>query len=304
MNRKFTISGFIKLSMILISFSAGAKAESLQSDPEDQKTYKYYFMVDDNGASAPMRAIETNALLNPAEAFNDLKQMSDDVFQAAKNGLDLTKLKKIESSLPLPKQPYNRLKQFGRWVRPEPSNCQNTRALILIRDSKKAVTYRDSGKCAVETGLWNDPYTGQNFTSYSDIQIDHFVPLKNAYDSGAHKWDNKTRCGYANFMNNEFHLLSVNGKENMSKGDKSPDKYLPPNQAYHCEYVSNWLKVKLIWGLALVEPEVQAIQNVIKTQSCDLKQLKLDIDELNDNRNAASDKIPKACDDLVNQTNL
>ncbi|MBY0453165.1 MAG: hypothetical protein K2P92_09025, partial [Bdellovibrionaceae bacterium] len=96
---------------------------------------------------------------------------------------------------------YKRVEQFGRWINdPNDDVCYNTRALVLMRDSHKDVTFADTDKCNVITGQWKDDYTGQTFTAREDIQIDHLVPLKNAYVSGAYKWSFKARCLYANFL--------------------------------------------------------------------------------------------------------
>jgi hypothetical protein len=94
---------------------------------------------------------------------------------------------------------------------------------------------------------------------------------------------------YANFQANEFHLLSVNGGENMSKGDGAPDRYIPSNDAYVCEYLENWLKVKLIWRLALVPPEAEAIRQLVLQYHCSISQFILDEDELSQQRLAIAD---------------
>lgn len=164
---------------------------------------------------------------------------------------------------------YNRAKHFGSWLRNYDGRCVNTRGLVLERDSLGFVSYSTDG-CSVRTGHWQDPYAGRSYTDASDIQIDHFVPLKNAYISGASDWTAKKRCLYANFMGNEFHLLSVLGQENMRKSDQSPVGYMPPNQAYRCQYLSQWLKVKMIWALQLSSIETRRITELVKENNCDL----------------------------------
>jgi hypothetical protein len=171
---------------------------------------------------------------------------------------------------------YNRLEQFGRWINdPNDDTCYNTRAKVLVRDSDKTVIFKDTNHCVVDAGYWQDPYTDQAFTNPKDIQIDHLVPLKNAYMSGASKWSFRARCLYANYLGADFHLLSANSKQNMKKGDKAPDKYMPPNPEYACTYVKNWLSVKFLWGLKMTEAEAAAIVKVISDNNCNTQRMRM-----------------------------
>jgi hypothetical protein len=165
-------------------------------------------------------------------------------------------------------EPYNRNKHFGGWVNNKrDDNCYNTRAKVLIRDSVSEVTF-GKNHCVVASGSWEEPYAGVNHHEASEVQIDHFVPLKNAYISGAFNWDFSRRCLYANFLGNDFHLISVDGRENQRKSDKTPEGYTPPNQRYVFQYLSQWLKVKLIWRLALRPSEKMKLIELIKDYNC------------------------------------
>lgn len=184
-----------------------------------------------------------------------------------------------------PVDKYNRLTKFGRWINdPDDKSCFNTRAEVLARDSQTPVVEKPNNKCSVDKGYWLDPYTKTVFTESKDIQIDHVVPLKNAYDSGAWKWDFQTRCLYANYTENNFHLLSVNAHENMSKGDSAPDKYLPPNKSYVCEYIRNWLAIKLIWKLTMSTAETAAMDKAIYEYGCSKEQFGITKEFLNQQR--------------------
>ncbi|QLY24327.1 HNH endonuclease family protein [Bdellovibrio sp. KM01] len=186
-------------------------------------------------------------------------------------------------------QAYNRKQHFGTWIRPsEDHTCLNTRGLVLVRDSKVPVTYNTAG-CTVRSGEWDEPYTGATVHDAADIQIDHFVPLKNAYVSGAHKWNYSKRCLYANFLGNNFHLVSTDGHENMSKSDSTPQGYMPPNQAYRCQYLQQWLKVKLIWDLGLTPPEKLAVESLIQQNGCDLNMFQYSVGELQAQRQFMAD---------------
>lgn len=174
-----------------------------------------------------------------------------------------------QEQLPQPEEKYMRKLHFGRWINdPTDDTCMNTRAKVLVRDSNTEVTYRGGRQCVVESGHWNDPYAGKEVESAREIQIDHMVPLKNAYVSGAWQWDYKTRCLYANYLGYKNHLIAADASQNMSKGDRAPDKYLPANLSYRCQYVRDWLAVKLIWKLNMTMDEVQAIHDVVTNYGC------------------------------------
>jgi len=103
--------------------------------------------------------------------------------------------------------------EFG-W-RVSDSAC-DVREAALMRDGESVVVGEG---CDVESGRWLDPYTRRTYTDPLDIDIDHLVPLANAYRSGASEWDEAKRERYANDPDN---LLSVEDNANQEKGDKGP----------------------------------------------------------------------------------
>lgn len=188
-------------------------------------------------------------------------------------------------------EPYNRGRHFGTWIVIDPAApCGNVRADVLRRDSLVPVTMNPSG-CTVARGKWEDPYTGRTYTEARDLQIDHFVPLKNAYISGADKWPQKKRCLYANYMGNEYHLIPVFGKENTKKSDRSPEGYMPPNSAYQCEYLAHWLKIKMIWNLGLTPPEKKAIELLAQNNHCTVSDMAFTQSELNQQKRFIKDNM-------------
>lgn len=206
-------------------------------------------------------------ILGSKEEFNYSNYYQ--VKAAARDKVNLLDLEKIQKKFPKPSENYNRGKHFGGWIREGNDNsCLNTRGKVLVRDSISNVTYSSNG-CTVQDGQWDDPYSAEELTTAKDIQIDHFVPLKNAYMTGAYEWDFNKRCLYANFLGNKFHLLSVSGHENTVKSDSSPAGYMPPNKDYKCQYLKQWLLVKTIWGLKITPMEGEAIQKSIDQGRCD-----------------------------------
>lgn len=215
--------------------------------------------------------------------------------------ISLLEWKKVEQQFSEPQEKYNRLGHFGRWIRdPRTTGCFNTRQQILYENSRVPVTLKNKS-CVVESGEWEDPYTGTIFEQASDVQIDHVVPLKNAYISGAWTWSNRQRCVYANFQGNNFHLLAVSGTENMRKGDRSPAEYLPPRIEYRCEYLKNWLMVKKIWGLALHPTEAIAIANEVRELQCSFDDFQVNLRNLEMQRKRAQEDVVMCPQSLENQ---
>jgi hypothetical protein len=177
-------------------------------------------------------------------------------------------------------EPYNRSKHFGSWVSAEPGqSCKNTRAKILSSRSEVPVEMAPNG-CTVRRGKWYDPYSNRYYTEASQIEIDHVVPLKNAYINGAHAWSKQKRCVYGNYLGNEFHLLAVQSSENSSKSDRTPERYVPPNRAYTCEYLKHWLQIKLYWRLTLTPSEKTRIVELLKENSCNLDEMTYSASEM------------------------
>ena len=161
-----------------------------------------------------------------------------------------------------PYVPYDR-SLYCHWVDAD-KDSQNTRAEVLIRDDDDhVVQFKTTKRCRVVAGTWDDPYTGQTFHQASDLDIDHVVPLKNAHLASAWTWDRTRRKEYANYLSFRNHLLAVSARGNWKKGANGPDLYLPPNRAFHREYVCSWLKIKKRWGLGIPRPELVAIKKVL-----------------------------------------
>lgn len=186
---------------------------------------------------------------------------------------------------PEPSDAYMRKLHFGRWINdPADNTCMNTRARVLVRDTEEEVAFRGSRECVVDTGKWTDPYSGNEYTKAREVQIDHMVPLKHAYVAGAWQWDYKTRCLYSNYMGYKNHLVPASVRENTSKGDRGPEKYLPSNESYRCQYVRDWLAVKLIWQLSMTAEEVTAIEAIVQNYSCDMSTFQMSPNDLNEQR--------------------
>jgi len=149
-------------------------------------------------------------------------------------------------------EPYNR-DDWGRWIDVD-GDCQDTRQEVLIAESKTAVKLNEKG-CRVLSGRWEDPYTGEVFTDPSDLDIDHMVPLKAAYDAGGVFWNEDRKKAYFNDLEQPEHLIAVSASANRSKGSKVPYEWMPSNEAYHCQYIKDWISIKDRWTLDISHRE-------------------------------------------------
>jgi hypothetical protein len=151
--------------------------------------------------------------------------------------------------------------KFG-WKLPggtsDPESC-DAREAALIRDGTKE---RVEAYCDVVSGSWFDPYGGQTYADPGDIDIDHIVPLANAWRSGASSWDTAKRESFANVPRD---LLSVNDGLNQSKGDKGPEAWKPPRKAYWCAYAKRWIGIKHYWDLSVTDAERSSLKQMLGT---------------------------------------
>jgi len=166
-----------------------------------------------------------------------------------------------------PKTGYDRVGKFGEaWADVDHNGC-DTRDDILTRDLTN-VTKR--GTCEVLTGTLNDPYTGKSIafvrgvhTSMA-IQIDHRVPLSNAWQTGAQQLTQDQSVALAN---DPLNLIAVDGPTNGQKSDGDAATWLPPVKSYRCAYVTAQIQVKAKYGLWVTQAEHDAMVRWIATCS-------------------------------------
>ncbi|XVV08321.1 HNH endonuclease family protein [Actinoplanes sp. CA-131856] len=146
---------------------------------------------------------------------------------------------------------------FPHWI--TISGACNTRETVLKRDGSNVVT---SSACAATSGSWYSPYDGATWTAASDVDIDHVVPLAEAWRSGASSWTTAKRQSFANDLSRP-QLIAVTDNVNQSKGDQDPSTWLPSRTAYRCTYARMWIGVKYYWDLTLQQAEKTALQNTL-----------------------------------------
>lgn len=146
---------------------------------------------------------------------------------------------------------------FPTWI--TISGTCNTREYILKRDGSNVVT--DSA-CAATSGSWYSPYDGATWTAASDLDIDHLVPLAEAWDSGASAWTTARRQSFANDVTRP-QLIAVTDNVNQSKGDQDPATWMPSVTSYRCTYVRAWVQVKYYYGLSVDSAEKSALTSYL-----------------------------------------
>jgi uncharacterized membrane protein YhaH (DUF805 family) len=147
---------------------------------------------------------------------------------------------------------------FRHWIDADGDGC-DARREVLIAESTTPVSV--SSGCSLSGGTWYSAFEGVTTTDASSFDIDHFVPLKEAWDSGAHAWDSGTRQRFANDLEFAGSLIAVSASSNRSKGASDPAEWLPPNRSYRCVYLVTWVEVKLRWNLSADPGEIAAIRS-------------------------------------------
>lgn len=133
----------------------------------------------------------------------------------------------------------------------------NTRAEVLISEASEAPSV--GAGCKLTGGEWLSYYDAQEVEDAKKLDVDHMVPLAEAWDSGASTWSAARREAYANDLDAPTSLVAVTARTNRAKADKDPSQWLPPLPTAHCRYLSEWVATKLRWDLAADPAELDAI---------------------------------------------
>jgi len=148
---------------------------------------------------------------------------------------------------------------FPHWI--TISGSCDTRETVLERDGTSVVT---STSCSATSGRWYSPYDGATWSAASDVDIDHVVPLAEAWRSGANSWTTSRRQAFANDLTRP-QLIAVTDNVNQSKGDQDPSTWQPSVASYRCTYAKMWIAVKFAWALTVQSSEETALQAMLNT---------------------------------------
>ncbi|MBX7445463.1 MULTISPECIES: HNH endonuclease family protein [unclassified Arthrobacter] len=157
---------------------------------------------------------------------------------------------------------------FEHWIDANGNGC-DTRQEVLISESQVPVTY-GSG-CTITAGKWYSYYDGATWTNPSDVDIDHLVPLEEAWGSGAYRWTPELRKAYANDLDWSRSLVAVTDNVNQSKGSQDPSTWLPGDGSIdpkNCDYAIDWITVKWRWNLTADNAERDVLSSIVNGTSC------------------------------------
>ena len=107
-------------------------------------------------------------------------------------------------------------------------------------------------------------YDGKVLDSPTKVDIDHMVPLANAWRSGASAWTTERRSDFANDLDDP-QLMAVSATSNRSKGDQDPSTWKPTDHGAWCVYAQDWIAVKTHWKLSVTTAEKSALAVMLGT---------------------------------------
>jgi hypothetical protein len=147
--------------------------------------------------------------------------------------------------------------RFKHWIG-QGGGC-DTRDVVLKRDASSIQVGAD---CKITGGSWVSAYDGKPESDPQDMDIDHMVPLANAWRTGAKDWTDDQRSAFANDLARP-QLLAVSLSSNRSKGDQDPSQWKPPDHGYWCTYAQRWIVVKAYWKLSVTTDEKAALHQML-----------------------------------------
>lgn len=149
---------------------------------------------------------------------------------------------------------------FDHWVDADRDGCDTRREVLIMEARRKP---KVGAGCDLHGGRWFSYYDGQRTGNDSSFDVDHMVPLAEAWDSGARRWNADTRRRYANDLADPRTLVAVSASSNRSKSDRDPAEWLP-RRAAQCRYVRDYVAVKTRWRLTVDRREKRALLRAVR----------------------------------------
>ena len=254
-----TIGGLIAIIWLASIFSSGTQNEPQPSESATPETS----ITRSQSPTPEATDSESQAVTGSAEAK---PTKSASAKPTSKPITDATTLQQLISQLVVAGEQgdgYDR-DLFRHWIDADGDGC-NTRREVLIAEAKVKPTV--TGDCDLVGGEWYSVYDQVTTTDPSSFDIDHFIPLKEAWDSGAYAWSSDRRKDFANDLGFAKSLIAVTASSNRSKSDRDPSDWMPANTKYHCSYITSWVEVKIRWGLTVDKVELGTLTEYGK--NCD-----------------------------------
>ncbi|MER6944864.1 HNH endonuclease family protein [Nonomuraea sp. NPDC000554] len=177
------------------------------------------------------------------------------------------KLAKLAVKGRAPRTGFDRDNFGPAWSDVDHNGC-DTRNDILKRDLRDEKFKPGTHDCIVVSGVLDDPYSGKtiDFKRGQDtstaVQIDHLVPLSDAWQKGAQQWAASKR---KEFANDPLNLLAVDGPLNNQKSDSDAATWLPPRKDYRCPYIARQVEVKTKYEVWVTAAEKTAMEGILSS---------------------------------------
>ncbi|MGW7050728.1 HNH endonuclease family protein [Streptomyces sp. NPDC054887] len=150
--------------------------------------------------------------------------------------------------------------KFRHWTDPDQDGC-DTRAEVIIAEATTPPAV--DGRCTITGGVWHSYYDKRDHVGAGALDVDHLVPLAEAWRSGASAWTDEERERFANDLGDPRVLAAVTATEKRLKGDRDPARWEPSDDSADCRYIAEWAAVKARWKLSLDSAELAALQNMV-----------------------------------------
>lgn len=152
---------------------------------------------------------------------------------------------------------------FRHWVDVDDDGCDARREVLIDEADDRPTVGPD---CSFDGGRWFSAYDRMNVYDDSAVDMDHLVPLAEAWDSGARHWTPTTRERFANDLGDHRSLIGVTASSNRSKGDRDPAEWLPSYAV--CRYLTHWVAVKHRWRLSVDWIEQVTLREAADAHGC------------------------------------
>ncbi|MEX1345768.1 MAG: HNH endonuclease family protein [Candidatus Limnocylindrales bacterium] len=221
-------------------------------------------LVRTNQGKVRVRCVEGTNAPPVAEPVEVVEEPVDAVL--AEEPVDALELLATLPVTPEVEEGYER-ERFEHWTDDDGDGCDTRAEVLLAESSTPAVIV---GTCDIESGTWFSAADGDTLTNPASVDINHVVPLKEAWASGAHAWTPERRRAFANDLTDERTLQAVSAGANRQQGENDPASWLPANLDAACDFVRDWVAIKARWGLAVDQMERDAIR--LTLESCGERQ--------------------------------
>jgi hypothetical protein len=216
----------------------------------------FVFILSSINQSEPELAAD---IAPPLLAISEITQPKETLTQTPMQALVVDLLNSLVVSEEQ-REGYQRELFMNNWSDFDSDGC-DTRKEVLIFESLAPVTMGEA--CKVLSGKWISIYDGVETTNPQELDVDHFVPLAEAWDSGAFSWDQTTRTNFANDLTDFDTLIAVSRSSNRNKSDLDPTDWLPPLEQTHCWYATTWVTIKHKWQLTIDKAELATLQKIL-----------------------------------------